>query len=292
MTGLLGLPQGLALAAALASGPTPEGQPAPVDSGLVERVDVRLVVLDVFVLDRRGNSVPGLNDGDFDVTVDGRRVALAGLDVSCSEGAEKPRVVLVFDYQHLDEVQRGQALELVRRALEGGAAPGTEIMIAALTGGLRLEQGFTRDHERVQATLHRMQNDATLFAGNFSHLNESGFVDGLASLFDVAGTFPGPKAVVLYSAMKDVPLEEQFRQLAAQAAASRCAVYPVDVRGLADSRVPGTREGDAEPLPGMPPSKSIKTRTREDLTRSMRQSFAVDAAAVGNTPRAGSTNPG
>jgi hypothetical protein len=123
-------------------------------------------------------------------------------------------------------------------------------------------------------------------------LNESGFVDGLASLFDVAGTFPGPKAVVLYSAMKDVPLEEQFRQLAAQAAASRCAVYPVDVRGLADSRVPGTREGDAEPLPGMPPSKSIKTRNREDLTRSMRQSFAVDAAAVGNTPRAGSTNPG
>src|SRR5262249_14288191 len=86
--------------------------------------------------------------------------------------------------------------------------------------------------DRTYAALQHMQNDATLFGGNFAHSSDDGFVRGLTSLFDVVGTIPKPKAIVLFSGMRDVPYEEDFRNLAALAAASRSVVYPVDIQGL------------------------------------------------------------
>ncbi len=220
------------IAAALTATPAADEAPRPVDKGLHENVEVNLVILDVQVLDRKGNSVPGLSAEDFDLEVDGRDVPIASFDASCSERAETPAVVFAFDYQHLDEIQRGRALESARRALESRPTGGGEIMAAALTGGLRVEQSFTSDQERIPAALRRMQYDPALFAGNFSHISEDGFVRGMTSLFDVAATVPRPKAILLYSSMRDVPLDEQFRKLAAMAAASRSVIYPVDIRGL------------------------------------------------------------
>ncbi len=70
----------------------------------------------------------------------------------------------------------------------------------------------------------------------------------MTTLFDVLGTVPGPKAVVLFSGMKDVPLDTQFAQLAAVASTSRCSIYAVDPRGHYDPRFelgqqPGTNAG-------------------------------------------------
>ena len=142
--------------------------------------------------------------------------------------------VLAFDYQHLDPMQRTKAVESARLALERNDVGDAEIMVAALIGGLRVEQSFTTERDRISAVLRRMRNDVTLFAGNFSHMSEKGFVRGLTALFDVAATVARPKAILLYSAMRDVPLEEQFQDLAAMASASRSAIYPVDARGLDD----------------------------------------------------------
>jgi len=100
-------------------------------------------------------------------------------------------------------------------------------------GGLRVEQPFTMERGRIPAALERMDKDLSLRAGNFAHTSDDGFVRGLTALFDVAATVPRPKAILLFSAMQDVPLDEQFRDLAAMAAASRSVIYPVDVRGLA-----------------------------------------------------------
>lgn len=207
-------------------------QPVPRPSALVEHVEVRLVMLDVLVFDGKGNPVPGLRAEDFDVEVDRRPVPLVSLDDACHNEIQKPNIILAFDYQHLDKAQRGRILDDVRGAFERGAGGPAAVMVVALTGGLRVEQPFTKDRRRVQTALARMQNDVELWAGNFSHRNEDGFVRGLTSLFDVAGTFSGPTAVILYSGMRAVPLEEQFRELAAQASAARCAVYPVSVLGL------------------------------------------------------------
>jgi len=116
------------------------------------------------------------------------------------------------------------------------------VMVAALTGGLRIEQPFTTDAAEVLASLKRMQKDISLWNGNFGHANEFGFVRSVTSLFDVvAAASKGPKAMVLYSAMQDVPLDYQFEQIAALAAASRCAVYSVDPYGLVAPDIGGGR---------------------------------------------------
>ena len=227
-----------------------------LDKGISEHVEVNLVILDVHVLDRKGNPVPGLTADDFELSVDRRDMPIASFDASCAERAEVPALVLAFDYQHLDEIQRGRALESARRALASPRADGGEIMAAALTGGLRVEQSFTLDQAQIPAALRRMQYDPSLFAGNFSHMSEDGFMRGMTSLFDVAATIPRPKAILLYSSMRDVPLDEQFRKLAAMAAASRSVVYPVDVRGLDAERVPTQSKVQTETVELRPPEAS------------------------------------
>ena len=87
------------------------------------------------------------------------------------------------------------------------------------------ESQITGDHEEVHDSLRRMQHDITLWQPQFFHLNEMGWVSGMTALFDVLGTVPGPKKVVFFSAMADTPLHLEFRELAAQAAVSRCSVY-------------------------------------------------------------------
>jgi hypothetical protein len=202
-------------------------------SGVVENVEVRLLILDVQVLDRKGHPVPGLGSEDFDVWIDGGRpVPIATFDAACQDGAQKPVVVLAFDYQHLVGPERTEALQSARRALERGGLGDLQTMVVALTGGLRIEQPLSTQRDETLAALQHMQDDITLWGGNFSHTSDDGFVRGLTSLFDVVGTIPKPKAIVLFSGMRDMPYEEDFRNLAALAAASRSVVYPVDIRGL------------------------------------------------------------
>lgn len=242
---------GLATALLLPAGVAASETPGPPDAGLVEKVEVRLVILDVLVVDRKGNPVPGLAEEEFELTVDGRPVPLSSFDVSCSDHPAGS-IVLAFDYQHLAEGQRAHALDLARDAIAQGPAEGRETMVVAMIGGLRVELPFTADRDRITSALGHMESDATLYAGNFAHMNEHGFVRGLTALFDVLGTIPGPKAVILFSAMQDVPLEDQFGQLAALAAASRSSIYPVDVRGLQSER-PADRE-----VAQAPPKENIQ----------------------------------
>ena len=243
--------------AAVAGSDAPESTPdkpsdRPLDLQQVERATVRLVLLDMIVLDAQGRTVPDLTAADFEVVAGGEVVEVDTLDVSCPAGAtedalaanredqrESPqapeaerKIVLLLDYLHLDPMLRVDVLERARRMVEHDTAEGEEIMVVALTGGLRIEQPFTSDRKQVQRSLKRMEYDVSLWMPDFFHITETGFVQGMTALFDVLGTVPGPKAVVMFSAMKDVPLDLEFREIAAVAAGSRCMLYPVDAVGL------------------------------------------------------------
>lgn len=241
-----------------------ESESVPIDSGIEEKTDVRLVLLDLVVVDKDGSTVPDLTADDFEIVANGDVRAVDTLDVDCDAGAlaepravrrahrrpgvddpgRAPKIVLAFDYMHLAPGEREYAFQQAEEMVENGAVDGEEIMIAALTGGLRIEQGFTGDSREVSGSLQRMHHDVTLWNGNFTHRHERGFVLGMKALFDVLGTVPGPKSVVLFSGMRDVPLENEFRELAAVAAGARCALYPVDASGLR-AELPGG--GNARP---------------------------------------------
>jgi VWFA-related protein len=197
-------------------------------------------------------TVPDLELEDFVVVSRRRERPIDTLDVDCPArraedvarvshpsrrdapvGPEAGRkIVLAVDYLHLPGLKKVDVLEQAKDMVEHGVSDNDEIMVVALTGGLRIEQPFTRDREKVVRALHRMEYDISLWNGNFTHVNEIGWVDGMTTLLDLLGAVPGNKAVVFYSAMKDVPLDLQFREIAAIAGASRWSIYPVDAWGL------------------------------------------------------------
>ena len=231
-----------------------EAEPPPLPTDMVEKEEVRLVLLDAVVTDAEGRTVPGLVREDFEIVAGGEVRPADTLDVRCHPeplgdpsgelvAARRPaippvesgrRIALVFDYLHLGANQRTVTLDHARRFLEASGNSGDTWMVAAVTGGLRIEQRWTRDPGEVLATLGRMQHDITLWNGNFRHLSEKGWVGAVDLLLDALTIVPDSKAMVFFSAMRDVPLDTDFRLLAASAATSRCTIYPVDVRGLFD----------------------------------------------------------
>jgi VWFA-related protein len=234
--------------------PQPAASQDPLEHGTSEKTTVRLVLVDVVVLDRQDRTVPDLTAEDFEVFALGKPVSVDTVDLDCPIGAaDEPsptrradahqalptpsagrRIVLAFDYLHLNQLLREDSVLAATRLVRDGGAGEDEIMVVALNGGVRIEQPFTRDKDEVLRSLNRMRYDVSLWNGNFAHINEFGFISGMTGMFDLLGSVAGPKAVVLFSGMKDVPLNTQFEQLAAVASTSRCAIYAVDPRGHYD----------------------------------------------------------
>jgi VWFA-related protein len=256
-----------AIAALAADAPAGDPPERPVKSDLSEHVEVRLVTTDVLVLDAENRTVPGLGKEAFRLFVDGKDTPIDTLDAFCGEAPEEDprsaqfgawptppdlagetrRVVLAFDYLHLPLVMctdfgepapcmmHTQALEAYRDAL--AAKPeiqDEEMMVVAVTGGLRVEQPFTRDRKAVLETLRRMEYDVTLWNGNFEHRTEYGFFRSLEALMTLLHLTPGPKSVVLLTAGEgpNHTYDTEYTELGTAASDARARLYPVDCRGL------------------------------------------------------------
>ena len=225
----------------------------PLDIGRQEQIAVRLVLIDVVVLDRQDRTVPDLTIHDFEIIVDGKRRPIDTLDLACEEGAVDDarrvshpgkraqlgsgsgrQIVLAVDYLHLSHSQRAAVLDEAKRIVRHAAAPDDSIMVAALNGGLRIEQAFTTDHDRAFDALHRMEYDISLWQPSYRHLNELPFFQGMDALFRVLESVPGSKAMVLFSNNRNGGTRDdlQFAKLAAASASSRCSIYPVFASGM------------------------------------------------------------
>ncbi len=231
---------------------TVEDEEGPLDLGTTEKTSVRLVLMDVVVVDSRGATVAGLGIDDFEAVYRGRLAEIDTLDVDCSAGSlpdpaalgmreeresipapeSGRRTVLLFDYMHMSMLSRENSLRHAERLIGQMDDARDEAMLVALTGGLRIEHGFSADRESLLAAVDRMRHDVTLWNGNFDHLSEAGFVAGMKGLMTVLETVPGRKSLVLFSSMQDVPLDQEFSEIAALAAGSRCSIYPIDSRGM------------------------------------------------------------
>jgi len=221
----------------------------PADSGTTEDVQVNLVLIETLVMDGQDRTVPGLTKEDFRMTVRGRPVEIDTFDVLCPAGAaDDPKavpikerrvpiapeldrkIVLLFDYYHLDRMARVNALRQAAIMSVKDKTPNEEIMVAAMADGLRIEQGFTKDYEKVVRTLERMEYDVTLYGRDFQPTTERPFLDNLGTLHDVLAQYDGAKAVVMFSLL--VPggsdsWDLWYTEAAQRAAAARVAMYPV-----------------------------------------------------------------
>lgn len=233
----------------------PEQAPLRVDK--VEKISVRLVTLDVLVVDHDNTTVQGLKRDDFRLTVDGKDTQIDTVDEYCLAGAqdepqstrkeggwrEAPdlsegtrKIAFVFDYLHLStsNLYHTKALESLHDVLGQKEVADEEQMVVALTGSVRIEQPLTRDRKEVIRTLEKMEYDVTLFAGHFEHQSEKPFFEGMKAIIIVLSQVPGPKALVLFTAGDGpgIRYDRNFHELATLAAEARVSIYPVDARGL------------------------------------------------------------
>jgi len=231
-------------------------QEAPLETDLEEEVGVHLVLVDSVVLDRDGRTVPDLRLEDFEIVVDGEAIDADTLDRSCEGAMDDPRsvrvasrreplpsrdtrrIVLLIDYLHLGMISRTDVLGRAREMVRHGLTDNDEVMVVALTGGLRIEQMFTADRELVEETLERMEYDISLWNGNFYHLTEESFFASMNGLLNVLGNVPGHKGIVMFSNLGAAANENDLwlSELAANAARSRCSLYPVLAAGLQPDR--------------------------------------------------------
>jgi VWFA-related protein len=224
-------------------------QVSSVAQQTTEDVQVNLVLIETLVMDGQERTVPGLTKEDFRMTVRGRPVEIDTFDVLCPAGAvDDPKavpikeyrqpiapelgrkMVLLFDYYHLDRIARVNALRQAAIMSVKDKGPNDEIMVAAMADGLRIEQGFTKDYEEVVRTLGRMEYDVTLYGRDFQPTTDRPFFDNLGTLHDVLAQYEGAKAVVMFSLMTQNEQSQRdlwYIESAQRAAAARVAMYPV-----------------------------------------------------------------
>lgn len=192
----------VALGCPPASAQEPPRKDPIIDTGLVERSGVSLMLLDVEVRDEQGRPLRGLRKEDFAVYLNGRPWPLVSVDDLCpcsdpgldiASGTEDggqaavvlpsstspvptpddARFVIYLDFSQMQPDGRENAVTQARRWIRDMMQPADEVMLAAFTDeqGLRQLTPFTRDKIQLIAALDGLALDtpaADLFARLFA----------------------------------------------------------------------------------------------------------------------------
>jgi VWFA-related protein len=153
----------------------------------VERVEVNVVNIEVFVTDAAGRQVTGLTKEDFQVFEDGRPVEITnfftveqmdplgegtGEEGSREESSsgqmplllpadQRLSLVVYVDQFNLRAFNRNRALEALEEFLEDRIRRGDNVMLVSAYRGPEVVQPFTRDWQGIVAGLRKMRKMAT-----------------------------------------------------------------------------------------------------------------------------------
>lgn len=167
----------LLLAVAASSLLAQKTDPAPPQFGDV--VDVNVVNVDVYVTDKDGKPVPGLDKRDFELYEDGKRVevtnfeavkrATAGAsgapgsptsqpagragEAAAAASGEGLHLVVYVDNFNLRHANRARAIQQLRQFLTRQLSPGDKVMMATYDLGLHVRLPFTGDPVSINAAL-------------------------------------------------------------------------------------------------------------------------------------------
>jgi len=145
---------------------------AAAPPSFAERVDVRLVNLEVFVTDAAGRAVEDLKPEDFRVFDDGRPVTLQSFawiegSKGGGGGAARPgadergageapvRVVVVLDEEHTRAPDRTALFRKLGETLGGRLPRGSQVTIWRYDGAMKVLLPFTGDRRELLAALDR-----------------------------------------------------------------------------------------------------------------------------------------
>ncbi len=161
------------------------GEQVAQEEGFVEAVDVRVVNVEVFVTDKRGNPITGLTADDFEIFEDGRKVAITNFyavegrqRVEPSIGAEAdtaPRVassepvpmferrqrlhlVVYVDNFNIRPFNRNRVFRRLRTFLREHVSEDDRVMLVSYDRSLNLRQPFTNDASLINSALFELED--------------------------------------------------------------------------------------------------------------------------------------
>lgn len=157
-------------------------------SNFIDRVEVNVVNVDVYVTDKKGNRVEGLTQDDFELFVDKRPVAITNfyaVDKTANTPAERvelldakpeptmsletiggqgPRLeeqqlhmVIYIDNFNIHPRNRNRLMRHVRQMIGERIQPDDRMMVVTYDRGLKVEQDFTSDSRLVFDTLREVE---------------------------------------------------------------------------------------------------------------------------------------
>lgn len=146
---------GLTLCSVLSSSPANAQQPAP--QPLVEKVDVRVVNVDVTVTDRSGKPVSGLTRDDFEVSEDGITRPITHFDEvrKAAPAAQvvderfKRKVLVLVDNLNTSKHARNEALRNLERFIDSDFAGDYEWSLAITDSRVHLLLPMTSNKARI-----------------------------------------------------------------------------------------------------------------------------------------------
>ncbi|MGH9423863.1 MAG: VWA domain-containing protein, partial [Thermoanaerobaculia bacterium] len=140
---------------------------------LTEHVEVKVINVDVDVVDKAGRPVTDLTKDDFEVFEDGRPQKIANFYVIENSGVKgapvadaaaasssqfQRKFILLVDNNYIDKIQRDKALAEIDRFVDGSFNGEHEWAIAMITQRLEVLHPFTADKGEIHAAIDRIRN--------------------------------------------------------------------------------------------------------------------------------------
>ncbi len=258
--------------------------PAAENPQAVIKAEANLVMVDVIVTDKKGNYIKDLEKKDFRVYEDDAEQPISAFsreaDLEPNAPAHQRYMVLFFDDSTMDPGLQVSARQAAGKFVESTASPNRLMAVVDFDGSLRIAQNFTADGDllkRAVSTVKYASVNPNAGGENLQFAamgvpslgraeSDFGARSVLLSMRDVAKSLrsvPGRKTLILFSSGFPLTPERQSELTATIDALNKAniAVYPVDVRGLAVTAMPGMNISNPSTpgeRPGFPPSSELR----------------------------------
>jgi VWFA-related protein len=244
---------------------------------------VRAVLVDSVVTDKKGNYIRDLTAKDFKVWEDNKEQQITSFsaadDPAAPDYSQKKYMVLFFDTSTRDFLNQVLVRQAAAKFIDANVAPNRQIAVVDFGNSLRVAQNFTSDAERLKKAVADLSDSSQ---SGMTGIKELDLVRALrfalVSLARSLSTVPGRKTLVLFTGGFPLPsniapeLTSEVMAAVEECNKANIAIYPIDPRALiAPNSQPGRSsmstaptvmlghqsnagQGGSGSMPGAPPA--------------------------------------
>jgi VWFA-related protein len=264
------------------------------DSAPVIKSEVRVVLVDSVVTDKKGNYIRDLTAKDFRVWEDNKEQRIRsfsmGDDPAAPDYSQKKYMVLFFDTSTRDFLNQVTVRETAAKFIDANVAPNRQMAVVDFGSALRVAQNFTSDADRLKKAVGDLSDSSQ---AGMTGVRELDLVRALrfalVSLARSLSTVPGRKTLVMFSRGFPLPpniapeLTSEVTAAIEECNKANVAIYPIDLRALiAPNSQPGRSSMSSQPgvllghesdagqggsgsMPGAPPAPPTPSTNQQVL---------------------------